>query len=66
MVAYRKMKGRAESEANVFAACFLMPENEFKEQFQVLNGSRAALSGHFGVPARLVGSRIDGLKLNAP
>lgn len=65
MIAYRKMKGRAESEANVFAACFLMPQNDFTEQFHKFNGSRAALSSHFGVPSRLVASRILGLGLAA-
>ena len=49
LIAKRQGTGRAEQEANCFAAAFLMPKKEFLEAFQKLNGDLITLSVQFGV-----------------
>lgn len=38
-----------ESQANRFAAAFLMPKDEFKKYYKKYNGNSMLLAGHFGV-----------------
>ena len=41
--------GRTETEANWFAASFLMPKNIFEKEFKSLNGSIFDLAERFGI-----------------
>lgn len=63
VMAQRYGTGRAETEANVFAACFLMPEAEYREKYKALGGSHTHLSKIFGVSTRASRLRASNLNL---
>jgi Zn-dependent peptidase ImmA (M78 family) len=63
VIAQRYGSGREETEANLFAACFLMPEDEYREQFGLLAGSHTDLSEKFGVSTRASRLRASNLNL---
>lgn len=49
MRAQRFGSGLVEIEANIFAASFLMPEEEFKEMYEKFDGHKLLLADHFKV-----------------
>lgn len=55
--------GLLETEANVFAACFLMPEKEFGVEYKRLGGAHTELSRIFGVSTRASKLRAKNLGL---
>lgn len=63
VIAQRYGSGREETEANLFAACFLMPEEEYRKQFKLLSGSHTDLSEKFGVSTRASRLRASNLNL---
>ena len=63
VIAQRYGSGLEETEANLFAACFLMPENEYREQHAKLSGSHTELSAKFGVSTRASRLRASNLNL---
>ena len=63
LVAYRYGGSPAESEANYFAACFLMPESEFRGKHLEFEGSLTRLAKHFGVATNTAGFRCKALSL---
>ena len=52
LTAERNGAGAVEMEANWFAAAFLMPEKEYKDEFDRLNGDQVLLAEHFLVSVR--------------
>lgn len=50
-----------EKEANLFAACLLMPEQEFKRQWQRFSGDTTKLSYFFGTSKAAVSFRAEEL-----
>ncbi len=50
---------RHELEANHFAACILMPKEDFIEQYKVLNGNLTVLARLFNVSRPAVAFRAD-------
>lgn len=63
VIAQRYGSGLEETEANLFAACFLMPEDEYRKQFELLAGSHTDLSENFGVSTRASRLRASNLNL---
>lgn len=55
--------GLAETEANVFAACFLMPENDYRNAYALYSGAHTELSSRFGVSTRASRLRARNLSL---
>lgn len=55
--------GLSETEANVFAACFLMPEKEYRTEYKKLGGAHTELSIIFGVSTRASKLRAKNLGL---
>ncbi len=56
-------KGQSESEANWFAACFLMPEKEFKAKMKELS-NYIAVADFFGVSSMAAYYRSKGLGIS--
>ena len=63
MKAARYGGSRAETEANWFAAAFLMPEQLFSEAFMETNRNLAAVAAKFGVSAHAAAVRVQSLGL---
>jgi Zn-dependent peptidase ImmA (M78 family) len=63
LVAYRYGGSPAESEANYFAACFLMPEEQFREKYAEFGGSRERVAAYFGVATNTASYRCLALGL---
>lgn len=59
--ANRSGKTAEEREANQFAAAFLMPETEFKEEYKRVNGRIYSLAGKFRVSPEAIDYRAKNL-----
>ena len=55
--------GREEYEANIFAASLLMPEQNFKQRFELRGGDLSAVAKDFGVSIAAAGVRARSLGL---
>ena len=55
--------GLSETEANVFAACFLMPDKEYRAAYKKVGGAHTELSDKFGVSTRASKLRAKNLGL---
>lgn len=64
MRAARYGQSRAETEANWFAASFLMPEEEFKNYYNAVNGELLLLSDEFQVSQQAAAVMARHLGLN--
>lgn len=64
VIAQRYGSGLEETEANLFAACFLMPAVEYRDAYKKLGGSHTDLSEKFGVSTRSSRLRASNLGLN--
>lgn len=64
VMAQRYGSGLEETEANIFAACFLMPADEYKVEYKKLAGSHTDLSEKFGVSTRASRLRASNLDLS--
>lgn len=53
-----------EKEANLFAACLLMPENKFRNLWQEYNGDIKKLSYYFGTSLTAISLRLEELGLD--
>ncbi len=58
----REGNSRVESEANWFAAGFLLPQKAFLEAYRKFGGSIAALSSRFNVSDSVIATRIKVLR----
>lgn len=56
-------RNRAETEANVFAAALLMPEDPFKQKWFHHGGDAWKVAGHFGVSPAAARVRAEVLRL---
>lgn len=63
VIAQRYGSGLEETEANLFAACFLMPESVYRRAYKELGGSHTDLSEKFGVSTRASRLRASNLDL---
>lgn len=63
LMALRRGSDRIEWEANWFAAAFLMPEGEFRDQFEQTHGDFSALAQYFCVSEQAARIRAKGLGL---
>lgn len=63
VIAERYGFGREETEANVFAACFLMPEDRYISEYKIHSGAHTLLSEIFGVSTRASKLRAKNLGL---
>lgn len=63
--AARAGNDQAETEANWFAASFLMPENSFREAFEISNGDLVVLANKFEVSMSAASVRAKSLGLAA-
>lgn len=63
VIAQRYGFGLEETEANLFAACFLMPEEAYRAAYKKLGGSHTDLSEEFGVSTRSSRLRASNLSL---
>lgn len=63
LIARRYDSGRTEWEANWFAAAFLMPEQQFKEQFESLGRRIIDVANYFKVSLEAATYRAEYLKL---
>ena len=59
---YRYGNDAKEVSANYFAACFLMPKDDFQKYEQEYKGSILQLSAHFQVPISAIQYRLELLK----
>jgi hypothetical protein len=57
---------RTETEANWFAAAFLMPEQAFRESFNKVGGDLIAIADEFDVSRAAAEVRVTSLGLTAP
>jgi hypothetical protein len=60
---HRKGFGKTENEADYFAACFLMPKNEFISEWKIQNSDTERVAGAFGVSKTAANVRARSLGL---
>lgn len=63
LLANRYGSGRVEWEANWFAAAFLMPQSQFRDRFQHLNGDIDSIASEFNVSREAARVRANVLGL---